>query len=120
MDVISQILLGNSIDTFRMINLSKTKQNKRLQFFHMIEVDCKGGETTLVDSFHIAKQMIIENPKAFYFLSTNAIPFHYIDESHHYTAKQKIFNLDENGNLVRFNYNNDDRSSVSFPLEKVI
>lgn len=86
----------------------------------MIVANCTGGETTLVDGFDIAKKMSVENPEAFQFLSTTAIPYRYKDKHREYIATHKVFNFDDEGNLIRFNFNNHDRAPVYFPIEKVL
>lgn len=94
-----------------------------IQFLHCIKQTDVGGETIMVDGFHVANQLRRLNPEAFRVLSSVLVDFtdtgkDYCDFS--LQSKNKIIDLDHNGNVVRINYNNATRDSVlDLPAEQV-
>lgn len=94
-----------------------------VQFLHCINQAAVGGESTLVDGFHMATKLKREDPEAFHTLTTLGIDF--TDTGTDYCdfmlqAKQRIIDVDAEGQPLRVNYNNATRDSVlDLPLHQV-
>jgi trimethyllysine dioxygenase len=84
-----------------------------LQCFHLLEFQGEGGQTILVDGFKIAEEMKKFYPEEYNILTKTRVTFQYIDDNNHLYQSRPILQLDENdiSNLLRVNFNNDDRSS---------
>jgi trimethyllysine dioxygenase len=90
-----------------------------IQIFHILEHDGTGGETTLVDGFKVVKELQEKDPAAFEFFAKTPIDFQYLDPNNHLYQKRTVFDLDENGDPIRFHYNNDDRAPVVLPSDQL-
>ncbi|XP_051885312.1 gamma-butyrobetaine dioxygenase [Pristis pectinata] len=94
-----------------------------VQFLHCLKQTDVGGETKIVDGFHVANQLRRLNPEAFQILTSVLVDFtdigvDYCDFS--LQSKHKIIDLDHNGNVVQINFNNATRDSVlDLPAEQV-
>lgn len=82
-----------------------------------------GGENQFVDTFHVAKQLKIENPEAFHILTTVPVDFYDIgfdSYKFHVAFRRPIYQLDKNGEPEGCYYNNQVRSyELNVPLEQV-
>ncbi|NXO48440.1 BODG dioxygenase, partial [Aramus guarauna] len=94
-----------------------------VQFLHCIKQTAAGGESEVVDGFHVAKKLKKQNPEAYQILSSTAVD--YTDVGVDYCdfavqCKQRIIDVDSRGQAVRINYNNATRDTVfDIPAEKV-
>ncbi|XP_067902575.1 gamma-butyrobetaine dioxygenase [Heterodontus francisci] len=94
-----------------------------IQLLHSIKPAEVGGETKIVDGFHVANQLRQLNPEAFRILTSVLVNFtdsgvDYCDFS--LQSKHKIIDLDHNGKVVQINFNNATRDSViDLPVELV-
>ncbi|TRY82046.1 hypothetical protein DNTS_006688 [Danionella cerebrum] len=94
-----------------------------VQFLHCVRQADEGGESEVVDGFHMAEQLRREDPEAFTALSSLWVDFtdsgaDYCDFS--VQSKNRIIDVDSEGRLVRINYNNATRDSVlDLPLHQV-
>ncbi|XP_068801410.1 gamma-butyrobetaine dioxygenase [Struthio camelus] len=94
-----------------------------VQFLHCIKQTAAGGESEVVDGFHVANKLKKQNPQAFQILSSIAVD--YTDVGVDYCdfamqSKQRIIDVDHRGQAVRINYNNATRDTVfDIPAEKV-
>lgn len=94
-----------------------------VQFLHCIRQAEQGGESEVVDGFHMAEQLRREDPEAFNILSSLRVDFtdsgsDYCDFSAQ--SKNHIIDVDSEGRVVRINYNNATRDSVlDLPLHQV-
>ncbi|KAJ6652656.1 hypothetical protein lerEdw1_011226 [Lerista edwardsae] len=82
---------------------------------HCIKQTPTGGESEVVDGFHVANKLKKQNPEAFQVLTSTAVDFtdvgvDYCDFS--MQAKQRIIDVDDKGQVVRINFNNATRDSV--------
>lgn len=87
--------------------------------FHLYHFDGVGGQTIAVDGHKVAYDLKNKYKDAYDFFTTTPLPFHYIDNRHYLYDKKTIFQLDEQSNMQRFSFNNDDRAPLDLPLEKV-
>ncbi|KAM4617292.1 gamma-butyrobetaine dioxygenase [Discoglossus pictus] len=94
-----------------------------VQFLHCLKQSECGGESEVVDGFHVCRKLREQTPAAFNTLTSTQIDFtdtgvDYCDFS--LQSKQRIIELDPNGQLLRINFNNATRDSVlDVPAEKV-
>ncbi|KAI2662603.1 Gamma-butyrobetaine dioxygenase [Labeo rohita] len=94
-----------------------------VQFLHCVRQADQGGESEVVDGFHMAEQLRREDPEAFNILSSLRVDFtdsgaDYCDFS--VQSKNHIIDVDSEGRVTRINYNNATRDSVlDVPLHQV-
>uniref|UniRef100_A0A8D0BDS5 gamma-butyrobetaine dioxygenase n=1 Tax=Salvator merianae TaxID=96440 RepID=A0A8D0BDS5_SALMN len=94
-----------------------------VQLLHCIKQTPSGGESEVVDGFHVANKLRKQNPQAFQILTSTLVDFtdvgvDYCDFS--MQSKQKIIDVDDKGQVVRINFNNATRDSIfDIPVEKV-
>lgn len=94
-----------------------------VQVLHCIRQAAEGGESVMVDGFHVAQQLRTEDPEAFRTLASLRIDFtdigtDYCDFS--LQAKKRIIEVDDDGRLEKIHLNNATRDSVlDIPLEQV-
>lgn len=82
-----------------------------LQLLLCSELDSRGGESTLVDGFNIAKIMREEDPGLVEFLSALPVPGEYLEKGVHLRACRPMLRRDsETGRLVQVSYNCYDRA----------
>ncbi|TKS69532.1 Gamma-butyrobetaine dioxygenase [Collichthys lucidus] len=94
-----------------------------VQFLHCINQAVEGGESEVVDGFHMAEQLRREDPEAYRILASLHVDF--TDTGMDYCdfmlqSKKCIIDVDGEGRVVRINYNNATRDSVlDLPLHQV-
>ncbi|XP_061595064.1 gamma-butyrobetaine dioxygenase [Cololabis saira] len=94
-----------------------------VQFLHCINQAVEGGESEVVDGFHMAEKLQREDPEAFRALSSLLVDF--TDTGTDYCdfmlqSKKCIIDVDSEGRVVRINYNNATRNSVlDLPVHQV-
>ncbi|KAJ8394931.1 hypothetical protein AAFF_G00040540 [Aldrovandia affinis] len=94
-----------------------------VQFLHCLNQASEGGDSEVVDGFHVANQLRRENPEAFHTLSSLLVD--YTDSGVDYCdfalqSKNRIIDVNCDGEVVRINYNNATRDSfLDIPLEQV-
>ncbi|XP_046898683.1 gamma-butyrobetaine dioxygenase [Hypomesus transpacificus] len=94
-----------------------------VQFLHCLNQACKGGESEVVDGFHMAELLRREDPEAFSTLTSHRVDF--TDTGADYCdfkvqSKNRIIDVDNEERVVRINYNNATRDSVlDVPLHQV-
>nr|XP_033783768.1 gamma-butyrobetaine dioxygenase [Geotrypetes seraphini]XP_033783769.1 gamma-butyrobetaine dioxygenase [Geotrypetes seraphini] len=94
-----------------------------VQFLHCLKQAEVGGESEVVDGFHVCNQLKELDPEAFHILSSVLVDFtdtgvDYCDFS--LQSKHSIIELDDNGHVLRINFNNATRDSVfDVPVEQV-
>ncbi|XP_063338049.1 gamma-butyrobetaine dioxygenase [Pelmatolapia mariae] len=94
-----------------------------VQFLHCINQAKEGGESEVVDGFHMAEQLQREDPEAFQTLTSLRVDF--TDTGTDYCdfmlqSKNCIIDVDADDRVVKINYNNATRDSVlDLPLHQV-
>ncbi|KAM3877107.1 gamma-butyrobetaine dioxygenase [Diretmus argenteus] len=94
-----------------------------VQFLHCITQAYDGGQSEVVDGFHMAEQLQREDPDAFQTLTSVRVDF--TDMGTDYCdfmvqSKNRIIDVDSEGRLARINFNNATRDSVlDLPLHQV-
>jgi alpha-ketoglutarate-dependent taurine dioxygenase len=77
-----------------------------MQLLHCLQSDVEGGDTILVDGFRLADELKKSDPKAFEILSTYDVPFRYRNDTTVLSARGRMIELDAQGALKSFRYNN--------------
>ncbi|XP_076854188.1 gamma-butyrobetaine dioxygenase isoform X2 [Brachyhypopomus gauderio] len=94
-----------------------------VQFLHCLQQAQQGGDSEVVDGFHMAELLRREAPEAFSLLSSLWVDFTDTgsDYCHFYVqSKNRIIDVDSEGRVVRINYNNATRdSALDVPLDQV-
>jgi trimethyllysine dioxygenase len=90
-----------------------------LQMFNCLEFDGKGGESTLLDGFAIARQMQAECPEHYETLTRISVPGRYLEPGVHLRAERPPFRLDRNGRLAQISFNNYDRAPFILPPDEM-
>ncbi|KAL6113554.1 bbox1 [Pungitius sinensis] len=94
-----------------------------VQFLHCVSAAEEGGESEMVDGFHMAELLRREDPEAFRTLCSVHVDF--TDTGTDYCdfmlqSKKSIIEVDAEGRVVRINYNNATRDSVlDLPVQQV-
>ncbi|XP_026860576.1 gamma-butyrobetaine dioxygenase [Electrophorus electricus] len=94
-----------------------------VQFLHCLQQSQQGGESEVVDGFHMAELLRREAPEAFGILSSLWVDF--TDTGSDYCdffvqSKNRIIDVDGEGRVTRINYNNATRdSTLDVPLDQV-
>ncbi|KAM6459360.1 gamma-butyrobetaine dioxygenase isoform 1-T6 [Liasis olivaceus] len=94
-----------------------------IQLLHCIKQTSSGGQSEIVDGFHVANKFKEQNPYAFQILTSTFVDFtdigvDYCDFA--MQSKQRIIDVDEKGQVVRINFNNATRDTIfDIPAEKV-
>jgi trimethyllysine dioxygenase len=83
------------------------------QMFHCLKFDGSGGESTLVDGFRVAEQLLKSDPLAFEVLTCVQVPAQYLGDGVHLKAEHPVIGLDGNGDFAQIAYNNYDRAPFS-------
>jgi trimethyllysine dioxygenase len=88
-----------------------------LQMLHLLKQTGEGGESILVDGFHVAKQFQSHYPKGYEILSQIPIPSQFRDSQHYYTPEPMpmLCHSKITGELYQIRYNNEDRN-IMFQL----
>lgn len=94
-----------------------------VQFLHCLRQAETGGESEVIDGFHVCNQLREQNPEAFHSLSSTLVDFNdvgvdYCDFA--LQSKQNIIELNVNKQVFRINFNNATRDSIfDIPIEEV-
>lgn len=71
-----------------------------ITFFHVLAQSAEGGDSTLVDGYHVAESFRSENPEAFRLLSTVPAGFHRtLKEGRAFYASGPVIRLDREGHV---------------------
>jgi gamma-butyrobetaine dioxygenase len=88
-----------------------------ITFFHVVAQSEHGGESTLVDGFHVAEVLKQQDPEAFRLLSTVPVDFHReLKEGRIFHASAPIIRVDRQGQLEGLRLL--DRGTAPFDLEE--
>jgi len=87
-------------------DLSTREYPPGLQFLFSLANDAQGGETILVDGFHLAEVLKSESAEFYEVLSTMPVPFVNKAEDSEYRYRAPVINLNREGQLdtIRFTY----------------
>ena len=92
-----------------------------VQFFQIATTARVGGANYLVDGFQVASALKRQSPEAYELLARTPISYHYDDstQGNHLKATHPVFSHDENGDLLRFHFNDSDRLPFACPPDQM-
>ena len=76
---------------------------------HCLEYNGKGGETIVLDGFHVAEHIQQTRPDYFTLLSQVSIPYHLKYKDGNYCSRKIVFPVNEEGEVIDAYLNHDDR-----------
>ena len=82
------------------------KYQPSVQALHMLENDCEGGESVIVDGWELVEDLRKDHPKYFEILCNFTIPFREFDEDNETFAEAPLIKCDTNGKIESFRFSN--------------
>ena len=77
-----------------------------IQALHMLENECKGGNSIIVDGWEVVEDLRKENPKYFNILQEFNVPFRQFDESNETYAEAPLIRCSSDGSVESFRFSN--------------
>ena len=87
------------------VDLPTREYQPGFQFFHCLDNEAAGGESTYVDGFAVAEHLRAEEPEIFAELSGTAIGFRFYDQVCDYAWRSPVVVLDRQGALAEIRFN---------------
>ncbi len=81
-----------------------------VQLLHCLRFEGTGGQSTMVDGFHLAARMRKDHPDHFAVLAAVDVPGQYIGDGSHLMAARPTFRVGRSGDVVQVSFNNYDRA----------
>ncbi len=82
------------------------KSQPSVQVLHMLENECEGGESIIVDGWQVAKDLRVENPEYFSILQKFNVPFREFDEENETYAEAPLIQCASDGSIESFRFSN--------------
>ena len=82
------------------------KSQPSVQVLHMLENECEGGESIIVDGWQVAKDLRIEIPEYFSILQKFNVPFREFDEENETYAEAPLIQCASDGSIESFRFSN--------------
>ena len=82
------------------------KSQPSVQVLHMLENECEGGESIIVDGWQVAKDLRVENPEYFSILQKFNVPFREFDEKNETYAEAPLIQCASDGSIESFRFSN--------------
>ena len=82
------------------------KYQPSVQALHMLENECEGGESVIVDGWELVEDLRKDHPKYFEILCNFNIPFREFDEDNETFAEAPLIKCDTNGKVESFRFSN--------------
>lgn len=86
---------------------------------HCLRNDAEGGESTLVDGFHVAERLRHEDPAAFEILTTTATRFRYVDPETVLEHYGPLIELAPDGTIRRLRFNSRTEEPPAFSPDRL-
>jgi gamma-butyrobetaine dioxygenase len=77
-----------------------------VQGLHMLENECEGGESIVVDGWSLLEKLKIDHPEYFQILCEFGVPFREFDENNETYAIEPMIKIDSNNNITGFRFSN--------------
>jgi gamma-butyrobetaine dioxygenase len=87
------------------VDLPTREYQPGFQFFHCLDNEAVGGESTYVDGLAVAEHLRAEEPEIFAELSTTAVGFRFHDQGCDYAWRSPVVVLDRRGALAEIRFN---------------
>jgi gamma-butyrobetaine dioxygenase len=88
-------------------------------FLHCLESSAEGGESLIVDGFHVARMVEARNRSAFETLATTPVGFHYADCDAILDHAGPLIELGPDGELHRVRFHNRAEQVPAYSLERL-
>ena len=82
------------------------KSQPSVQVLHMLENECEGGESIIVDGWQVAKDLRDEIPEYFSILQKFNVPFREFDEENETYAEAPLIQCASDGSIESFRFSN--------------
>jgi len=82
------------------------KSQPSIQALHMLENECEGGNSIIVDGLKVVEDLRKENPNFFNTLSEFSVPFRQFDENNETYAEAPIIRCSSDGSIESFRFSN--------------
>ena len=82
------------------------KSQPSVQVLHMLENECEGGESIIVDGWKVAKDLKDEMPEYFSILQNFNVPFREFDEENETYAEAPLIKCATDGTIESFRFSN--------------
>ncbi len=82
------------------------KSQPSIQALHMLENECKGGNSIIVDGLQVVEDLREENLEYFNILSEFDVPFRQFDENNETYAEAPLINCSSDGSIESFRFSN--------------
>ena len=95
------------------------KAQPSVQALHMLENECEGGESIIVDSLKLLNDFKEDHPKFFNILTQFDVPFREFDDHNETYAEEPLIKCKNNGSVESFRFSNQLMQMIN-PLRKGI
>ena len=82
------------------------KSQPSIQILHMLENECEGGDSIIVDGWEVVEDLRKDNPEYFNILKEFNVPFRQFDENNETYTVAPIINCSSDGSLESFRFSN--------------
>ena len=77
-----------------------------VQALHMLENECDGGKSMIVDGYKVLSDLKNDHPEFFKILTTFSVPFREFDEENETYANEPIIRLNSSNEIIGLRYSN--------------
>ena len=82
------------------------KSQPSVQILHMLENECKGGDSIIVDGWEVVEDLRKDNPEYFNILKEFNVPFRQFDENNETYTEAPIISCSSDGTVESFRFSN--------------
>ena len=82
------------------------KSQPSIQILHMLENECEGGDSIIVDGWEVVEDLRKDNPEYFNILKEFNVPFRQFDENNETYTVAPMINCSSDGSLEGFRFSN--------------
>jgi len=82
------------------------KSQPSIQALHMLENECEGGESIIVDGWELLEDLRKDKPEFFNILKEFQVPFREFDENNETYAEAPLIQCSSNGSIESFRFSN--------------
>ena len=82
------------------------KSQPSIQILHMLENECKGGDSIIVDGWEVVEDLRKDNPEYFNILKEFNVPFRQFDENNETYTVAPMINCSSDGSIESFRFSN--------------
>ncbi|MEC7911243.1 MAG: TauD/TfdA family dioxygenase [Pseudomonadota bacterium] len=82
------------------------KSQPSIQILHMLENECEGGDSIIVDGWEVVEDLRKDNPEYFNVLTKFNVPFRQFDENNETYTVAPMINCSSDGSLESFRFSN--------------